>query len=94
MSLETTKKFLVPANENVKLEIKEGGSKLVLHLKKLIADVEVLQTQKNDTSNLKTSYKAFIEEYNANAGILSARIDALEELVKKLVARLEDIENF
>lgn len=94
MSLDVTaKKYLVP-NEEVKIELKERSSKIVSVLKKLIADVEALQNQKNDTSNLKSSYISFSQETNSNLGILNERLNALEGLIKKLVSRLDELDNF
>lgn len=93
MSLEVTKKYLVP-NEDIKIELKEGSSKLVSSIKKLIGDVEILQTQKHDTSNLKNSYITYVQDTNANLGVLNERLNALEILMKKLVNRLDELESF
>lgn len=93
MSLEVKKIYLVP-NEEVKIDIKEGSSKLVNVMKKLIADVEALQNQKNDTQNLKNSYIAFSQDTNSNLGVLNERLNAIEALLKKLVSRLDELENF
>lgn len=68
-------------------------SKLKTIIKELINEIEELKTQKNDTSNLKNSFKQHVEDENASLGILKTRIDAIELLVKNLVSRLEEIEN-
>ena len=93
MSLDITKqRFLVPSEE-VKIDIKEGSSKLVNVIKKLIADVEAINEKKSDVTNLKNSYIAFSQDTNSNLGILNERLNAIEGLLKKLVSRLDELEN-
>ena len=93
MSLDITKqRFLVPSEE-VKIDIKEGSSKLVNVIKKLIADVEAINEKKSDVTNLKNSYIAFSQDTNSNLGILNERLNAIEGLLKKLVSRFDEIEN-
>lgn len=91
MSLEQ-KRFLVE-NDLSTQEIKEGTSKLVSKLKELITEVEVLQKQKNDTSNLKNSYKEYVDQNNATIGVLHARLESVEKLLKKLVQQFNQLEN-
>ena len=67
--------------------------KIIADVQKLSADVEASASQKNDTANLKNSYKQFVEDYNQNAGLLNARLNAVEELLKKVVSKLDELEN-
>ncbi len=95
------KKFLVSDDASSKQTQMSGtGLKLVAKIKKIVTDlekvevdVEGLMSQKNDTSNLKNSYKQFVESYNANAGIIGARLDAIEVLLKETVAKLSELDN-
>jgi len=100
MPLPTEKKFL-SADEKIYLEpemivTKEHigtKSKLKTIIKDLLQEVEELKGQKNDTSNLKNAFKQHIEDENANIGVLKTRLDAIEELVKSLITKVEDLEN-
>jgi hypothetical protein len=98
MPLEV-QKFLVSDDATVK-QPQGSGLKLVAKIKKIVTDlekvevdVEGLMNQKNDTANLKNSYKQFVESYNANAGIIGARLDAIEVLLKETVAKLNELDN-
>ncbi len=91
-------RFLV-STEAEKTEVKATGSKLVIVVRKLLADFEKLNTdfealasQKTDTANLKTSYKQFVEDYNVNAGIINARLNAIESLLKETVIKLNELD--
>lgn len=95
------KKFLV--SDDTKIEdnknISIGPSKLVGTIRKLLADVEkltseieTLSNQKTDTTNLKNSYKAFVETTNENSGIINARLNAIEDLLKQTVAKLNEFD--
>jgi ABC-type transporter Mla subunit MlaD len=85
----------LPNVEYIKVpEKKQAGkqSKLKDILKELVESVNDLKQSKQDTTNLKNNYKEFAEQTNASMGVLKAKIDALESLVKSLVERLDDFE--
>ena len=95
------KRFLVSDDASKTVQPSGTGLKLVAKIKKIVTDlekveidVEGLMGQKNDTSNLKNSYKQFVESYNANAGIIGARLDAIEMLLKETVAKLNELDSF
>lgn len=67
--------------------------KMVTVVKKLGSDVECLLSQRNDTTNLKQSYQQFVVDYNANHGVLEARLKVLEDSHKKMTARLDAVED-
>ena len=94
------KKFLVSDDASKNVQSSGTGLKFVAKIKKIVTDlekvevdVEGLMSQKNDTSNLKNSYKQFVESYNANAGIIGARLDAIENLLKETVAKLNELDS-
>lgn len=66
--------------------------KLLVDVEKAIADIESLGTQKADTNNLKTSYKQFAEDTNRNIGMIDARLNAIEELLKQTIAKLNELD--
>lgn len=67
--------------------------KLLSDVEKLTSDIEGLSNQKADTTNLKNSYKQFVETSNVNAGIINERLNAIEELLKQTVAKLAEFDN-
>lgn len=97
-------KFLVSDDaknqaNNAVQAVNNNPSKLVGIIRKLLTDVEKIATdldglsnQKADTTNLKNSYKQFVEDYNSNAGIINARLNAIEDLLKQTVAKLNEFE--
>ena len=67
--------------------------KLLVDVEKVVADIESLGSQKADTNNLKTSYKQFAEDTNRNIGTIDARLNAIEELLKQTVAKLNELDD-
>ena len=67
-------------------------SKLKDVINELVASVKELKEHKGDVSNLKSSYKTYAEETNSSLGVLNAKLDALEAIVKSLVERLDELE--
>lgn len=94
-------KFLIENdNHHTDLSHNTGKSKIVMTIRKLVSDLETanqtiesISNQKNDTNNLKVSYKEFVEQYNVNSGVLNERLKAVEELLKKCVTKLNEIED-
>src|SRR3989338_7869586 len=96
-------KFLVSddAKNSAKMQQNKTGSlkfvgvvrKLITDVEKVVADVESLGTQKADTNNLKTSYKQFAEDTNRNIGTIDARLNAIEELLKQTIAKLNELDD-
>lgn len=66
--------------------------KLLIDVEKIATDLEGLSNQKADTTNLKNSYKQFVETSNENAGIINARLNAIEDLLKQTVSKLNEFE--
>lgn len=100
MTTESKKNYLVAGSETKQNNEQDQAhnanlntTKLASTIKQLVQDVQQLTAQRNDTTNLKNSYRDFVETYNVNEGSMNAKLSAIELLLKQLSAKLDAIEN-
>ena len=107
-SIENKKEEIHPDIEIEKRHIIENHSnknrliivikKIMSDVEKLLKDIELLNNNKNDTSNLKQNHKQFVEDTNANWAVLNEKIKKLEDdniklenINKNLLERIEEL---
>ena len=60
-------------------------------IEKMAKAVDELAQQKNDTANLKNSYREFAEQKNAEHGKMKAHIDAIEAKLNNLILKVDGV---